>query len=210
MGLKAARDLISKLDAESPPAAAGSVPVVFSPDAARQLVSIFAKAVAGNAVVRGMTFLGDKKDQKVFPADISIVDDPTLPRGFGSLPIDGDGIVPQKIVLVENGVLKNFLLGLKSARQIEAESGVKTASNGHANGATNLILKSSSAVSPDQLIAGIADGFYVTEIQVATTPTSRPDSSARPRAAGGSKTASSPSRLRTRPSPASWPICSPR
>jgi PmbA protein len=165
VGQKAARDLIAKLDAQSPPATGGSVPVVFSPDAARQLMSIFADAVAGNAVVRGMTFLGGKKDQQVFPADISIVDDPTLAHGFGSLPVDGDGIVPQKLALVENGVLKHFLLGLKAARQIEAESGVQTASNGHAGGATNLILKSSSAVPPDQLIAGIAEGFYVTEIQ---------------------------------------------
>jgi PmbA protein len=158
VGKEAASKLLEKLDAVSPPST-GRMPVVFSPDAAKQLVSAFAQAVDGEAVAKGQTFLKGKQGQQVFPSDITITDDPSLVHGMGSKPFDREGIAPEKLTLVENGVLKGYLLNLEAARQLGLES------NGRASGITNLSLTSAHAVSPDDLIADIDSGFYVTEIQ---------------------------------------------
>ena len=55
-----------------------------------------------------------------------IVDDPHRRRGLRSKPFDGEGVANAKHLLVEDGVLKTWVLDLRSARQL----GLKT--TGHA------------------------------------------------------------------------------
>jgi predicted Zn-dependent protease len=62
----------------------------------------------------GRTFTG-KVGQPILPEFLSIVDDPTLEswRGVhlnGHYRVDDEGVAAQRVVLVENGVLRNFLL----------------------------------------------------------------------------------------------------
>ncbi len=73
----------------------------------------------------GGTF-GGMKGKKIAPSFLSVCDDPTLEGKWGSYEYDEDGVKAQRVVLVQNGVLKNYL----HSRSTAGEEGAK--SNGHA------------------------------------------------------------------------------
>ena len=142
------------------------VPVVFDPRVANGLVGHLAGAINGASIARGISFLKDKLGDRVFAAGIDIVDDPHRRRGLRSRPFDGEGLANRRCLLVEDGVLKTWVLDLRSARQL----GLK--STGHASRgissppgpATSNLHLAPGKLSPQALIADIASGFYCTEL----------------------------------------------
>lgn len=51
----------------------------------------------------------DKLGKRVGSNKLTIVDDPLMPSGIGSAPIDDEGIPSQKITIMEEGVVKSFV-----------------------------------------------------------------------------------------------------
>jgi PmbA protein len=142
------------------------VPVVFDARISGSLVGHLASAANGSSVARKTSFLREKLGQKIFAAGIDIVDDPLRPRGLRSRPFDAEGIAGRRRHLVEDGVLKTWILDCATARELNLET------TGHAQrgvsstpspGASNLHLAPGSK-SPDELIADIEDGFYITDM----------------------------------------------
>ncbi len=142
------------------------VPVIFDPRIAGSLVSHLASAANGASVARKTSFLRDKMGQKLFADGIAIIDDPLRKRGLRSHPFDGEGVKARKLALVEDGVLRSWLLDCATARELgltttgHAQRGVSSVPS---PGASNLHLAPGN-VSPDDLIADIKDGFYVTDL----------------------------------------------
>ena len=142
------------------------VPVVFDRRVAGGLVGHLAGAINGSAVARKTSFLRDKLGERLFAPGIRIVDDPLRQRGLRSRPFDGEGVAGHRLAIVEDGVLKTWLLDCATARELEltttghAQRGVSSAPS---PGATNLYLEAGPQ-SPEELIADIAEGFYVTEL----------------------------------------------
>ena len=142
------------------------VPVVFDARISGSLVGHLASAANGSSVARKTSFLREKLGQKIFATGIDIVDDPLRPRGLRSRPFDAEGIAGRRRHLVEDGVLKTWILDCATARELNLET------TGHAQrgvsstpspGASNLHLAPGSK-SPDDLIADIEDGFYITDM----------------------------------------------
>jgi PmbA protein len=142
-----------------------AVPVVYDPRVSGALVGSFASAINGASIARGVSYLKDRMGQPVFAPSINIVDDPHRPRGLRSKPFDGEGVANKRTALIENGVLKTWLLDCASAKQL----GLKT--NGHAArgtggppspSTTNLYMEPGT-LARGALIADIKQGFYVTE-----------------------------------------------
>ena len=143
-----------------------NVPIVFDPRVSRSLVGHLVGAITGPAIARGTSFLKDSLGKRIFPAAITIVDDPHRRRGLRSKPFDGEGIANRRRAIVENGVLTTWLLDLRSARQLGL------ATTGHASrgtssppspSPTNLWLEP-GAVTARELIGDIGRGFYVNEL----------------------------------------------
>ena len=142
------------------------VPVVFDSRISASLVGHLASAANGSSIARKTSFLREKLREKIFAQGIDIIDDPLRPRGLRSRPFDAEGVVGRRLKLVEDGVLKTWLLDCATARELDLET------TGHAQrgvsstpspGATNLNLAAGDK-SPQQLIADIEDGFYVTDM----------------------------------------------
>jgi len=142
------------------------VPIVFDPRVAGGLIGHLASAINGRAVARGTSFLKDKMGEPVLAPGLNIVDDPHRARGLRSKPFDAEGLKNARRHVVEDGVLKTWLLDLRSARQLGLEP------TGHASRgtssppgptATNLYLEPGET-SPEALIGEIDAGFYVTEM----------------------------------------------
>jgi PmbA protein len=142
------------------------VPVVFDSRISGSLVGHLASAANGSSVARKTSFLREKLGEKIFASGIDIIDDPLRPRGLRSRPFDAEGIAGRRRHLVEDGVLKTWILDCATARELKLET------TGHAQrgvsstpspSASNLHMAAGSK-SPDELIADIDDGFYVTDM----------------------------------------------
>ena len=142
------------------------VPVVYDPRVAAGLLQHFAGAISGITIARGVSFLKDRMNEAVFAPGIAIVDDPHRIRGLRSKPFDGEGVANRRMALIEDGVLKTWLLDCATGKQLGL------ASTGHAArgtggpphpAPTNLYMEAGK-LSPAALMADIAQGFYVTSL----------------------------------------------
>ena len=142
------------------------VPVVFDRRVSGSLVSHLASAANGASVARKTSFLRDKMGEKLFADGIRIIDDPLRKRGLRSHPFDGEGVAGRKLALVDDGVLRSWILDCATARELglattgHAQRGVSSVPS---PGASNLHLEA-GRLSPEALIADIKDGFYVTDL----------------------------------------------
>ena len=142
------------------------VPVVFEPRAARSLLDNIFEAVHGMSVYRHESFLAGKLGEKVASENVTVIDDATIPGLFGTTPFDDEGVPSRRTVVIEKGVLKSYLLNCYAARKL----GMKTTGNasrglaGNAGiGHGNFFLEK-GVQSPEQMLASISNGFYVTEL----------------------------------------------
>lgn len=143
-----------------------AAPVLFEPRMAASLLRHLSGAINGAAVARGTSFLKDRMGEKLFGDGIVVLDDPLRRRGPNSMPFDGEGILPEPLKVIDDGVLTTWFLDLHSARQL----GLKT--NGRASvglggvpspRATNLMLQPGTA-TPQDLMADVKSGLLITSM----------------------------------------------
>jgi PmbA protein len=142
------------------------VPVVFDPRVANTLVSHLANAINGSSVARKVTFLKEKMGEQLFANGIHIIDDPLRKRGLRSHPFDGEGVAGRRLSLIEDGRLQTWILDSATARElglVTTGHAQRSATSSPTPGASNLHLEAGK-ISPEALIADIADGFYVTDL----------------------------------------------
>jgi PmbA protein len=142
------------------------VPVVFDSRISGSMVGHLASAANGSSIARKTSFLREKLGEKIFASGIHIIDDPLRHRGLRSRPFDAEGIAGRSRHLVEDGLLKTWILDCTTARELSLET------TGHAQrgvsstpspGPSNLHM-APGGKSPDELIADIADGFFITDM----------------------------------------------
>jgi PmbA protein len=143
-----------------------AVPVVYDPRAANGLLGHFAGAISGASIARGVSFLKDKMSELVFAPNITILDEPHRMRGLRSKPFDGEGVRNTRWALIENGVLKTWLLDCASAKQLGLETTGHAArgTGGPPSPSTTNLYMAPGTLTRDALIADISEGFYVTEL----------------------------------------------
>ncbi|MEZ5936278.1 MAG: TldD/PmbA family protein [Alphaproteobacteria bacterium] len=143
-----------------------AVPVVFDPRVAGSIIRHLTSAISGPSVARGTTFLKDKLGEEVFASEISIVEEPMRPNGLRSRSFDDEGLPPAAGRLIDKGVLTTWLLDCASARQLglpPTGHGARGLSSVPGPSPANLHLEP-GLLTPENLIATITDGFYVTEM----------------------------------------------
>ena len=132
-------------------------PVLFPPELARGLWGHFIGAISGGNLYRKASFLLDQMDQAVFSPKVQLEQKPFIPRGASSAVHDGDGVATRERVLVEDGVLRGWLLGSYSARKLGLQS------TGNAGGVYNLVVRP-GIQSFEQLVRQMGEGLIVTEL----------------------------------------------
>jgi PmbA protein len=163
VGQEAARRTLRRLDGRRVPTQ--RVPIVFAPEVARSIIGAMADAANGDAIYRGASFFTGKLGQQVAASSITVIDDGTLPGLFGSAPFDGEGLPTRCTVLIENGILRSWLLNTYTGRKLGLPS-TGSAARGLAGnpgiGTHNLFLPAGDQ-TPEQIIAAIPQGLYLTE-----------------------------------------------
>ena len=154
-------------------------PVVFSPEIARGIVGNIFSAAEGDAIYRNASMFNGMLGERVAGENITVVDDGTmvfdhaLPGGgrmriggFGTSPFDGEGLPTRRTVIVERGILKSYVMNTYTARKLGLRSTGNAARGLAGNpgtGAGNFFLEPGEQ-TPEQIIAGVAQGLYVTEV----------------------------------------------
>jgi PmbA protein len=164
VGRRAGEQTVRRLGARK--AKTGKVPIVYDPRVSNSLLRHLASAISGPAIARGTSFLKDKLGEPIFPSAISIIDDPHRPRGLRSKPFDGEGVANARRAIVEDGRLTTWIMSLSSARQLGLETtghAARGTSSPPSPAVTNLYMEPGT-LTPAELMADIASGFYVTEM----------------------------------------------
>ena len=162
VGRVAARRAARMLGARKPKTV--RAPVVFDPQMAAGFIDGLAGAVNGLLVHKKSSFLGALKGRRIAPEHFTLVDDATLAHGIATRPFDGEGVTSQKTLIIENGILRNFLYDATTARKARAQS-TASASRSWASlpgiGTSNFYLQP-GASRADEIIKSVRSGLYVT------------------------------------------------
>jgi PmbA protein len=164
VGRIAAERTIRRLNARKVPTQ--KVPVIFEPRTARQLLGDIFDAVNGSSIYRQASYLAGKLGEKIASEALTVVDDATMPGLFGTTPFDDEGVTSRRTMVIERGVLKSYLLNTYSARKLN----LKTTGNasrgvtGNAGIGPGNFFMQAGPLSPEQIIASVPNGLYVTEL----------------------------------------------
>jgi PmbA protein len=169
VGKEAARRTLRRLGARRVPTQ--RVPIVFAPEVARSLIGSVFDAASGDAIWRHASFFAGRLGQPVGAETLNLIDDntmllPTGAGGFGTSPFDGEGLPSKRTLVLENGVLRNYMLNTYAARKLKMKS-THNASRGLAGapgiGCGNLYLEPGTR-TPEEIIGEIEAGLYVTSL----------------------------------------------
>jgi PmbA protein len=164
VGREAARRTLRMLDARRVPTQ--QAPVVFAPEVARGMVGAVFDAAAGDAIYRQASIFAGRLQEEVAAPSVTIVDDGTVPGGFGTSPFDAEGLPSRRTVIVSKGVLNSYILNTYAGRKLDMKStgnaGRGLAGNPYLSSG-NLFMEAGTR-APDEILRGVDRGLYVTRL----------------------------------------------
>jgi TldD protein len=114
---------IASVNLESKPAPAGEMPVVLGPGWPAILIhEAIGHGLEGDFNRKKTSAFHNLMGEKVASEGVTIVDDGTIDNRRGSLTIDDEGTPTEKTVLIENGILKNYMQDRLNARLMKTKS----------------------------------------------------------------------------------------
>jgi TldD protein len=159
---QAAKQALVNLDAREAPA--GQMVVVLAPgDSGILLHEAVGHGLEADFNRRGTSNYTGSVGKNVASPLCTVVDDPTLLQGRGSINVDDEGAEPKKNVLIENGVLRGYLHDRLSSRFF----GVTPTGNGRRESfasislprMTNTVLLAGPH-HPDEIVSSVKKGIY--------------------------------------------------
>ncbi|HIN47772.1 MAG TPA: TldD/PmbA family protein [Deltaproteobacteria bacterium] len=115
------------------PIPGGRMPVVLDEYMAPRFLGMFFGAFSAESAQRGMSRLQGKLGERIAVPELTLLDDPHLPGGNRSCFLDAEGLLTKPLPLIENGVFRNFLFHVESARK-ENKSSTGHAARGASGG----------------------------------------------------------------------------
>lgn len=145
----------------------GKGKIILEPNAVPDFIRPLIMAMNGRNVVEKRSYLLNKKNECIVSDTISLYDDGCYPNGLFTQPVDGEGIPSQKTLLIEKGVLTNFIYDSYYAFQAEKESTGNALRQGFKDLPvclfTNVVFEKGDAAQ-DELIADTQHGILVTSL----------------------------------------------
>lgn len=79
-------------------------------------------SLEASSVAKGVSVFSNKLGQKIASDVVTLIDDGSITNSWGSLGIDDEGKKTQKNVLIENGILKSYMIDKLNGRRMGLES----------------------------------------------------------------------------------------
>ena len=151
VGREAAERAISRLGAKKGESAV--LTMAIENRAAGRLPSYLLGPLSGGALQQKRSFLEGKLGQPIASPLLTLVDDPLVPKGFGSRLFDGEGIAAKRMPVLEAGVLKTYFIDTYYGKKLQ----MAPTTAGPSNLVWTLGDKDQAA-----LLAAMKDGILVT------------------------------------------------
>jgi len=165
IGREAAQRTVDMLGARKVPTCEAAI--VFPSETARAMLGLLASAILGSGIWRKTSYLIGREGTPVASELVNVVDDPFLPRGFGSRAHDGEGLASRQNVIVSKGVLQTYLYDSYAARKLgrkSTASAARGAGGGVGPSTSNVILTPSSDTTEADIIASTKRGLLVRQM----------------------------------------------
>jgi TldD protein len=143
----------------------GRMAVVLSSEAGGTMIhEAIGHGLEADLAQQGLSVYSKKIGEKVASSLITVVDDPTLPQKRGSYAFDDEGVVSQRTLLVEEGILKGYLYDRLTA----LKDGVQSTGNGRRESyqhkpiprmSNTLIV--AGKMKPEEIIHSVEKGLFV-------------------------------------------------
>lgn len=152
------------LNLESKPAPAGVMPVVLGPGWPGVLLhEAVGHGLEGDFNRKGSSVFSGRLGEQVTAKGVTVIDDGTIENRRGSLNVDDEGNPTERTVLIEDGVLKNYLQDSLNARLM----GMPSTGNGRRESyayvpmprMTNTFMLAGEH-DPEEIIASVDRGIY--------------------------------------------------
>ena len=106
---EAARSAVTMLKAENCPS--GKMPVIMDNGVGGVIFhEACGHGLEAAAISKNASVFANKIGQKIASDKLTAIDDGTIAGSWGSINVDDEGIASQKNILIENGVLKNYMV----------------------------------------------------------------------------------------------------
>jgi PmbA protein len=96
--------------------------VVLDPYVTASLLGVISSTLNGESVAKGRSLFKDRLGEAVASSIVTLVDDPTNPKAYTATDLDGEGLAARRNVLIEKGVLQQFVHSSYSARRVGSKS----------------------------------------------------------------------------------------
>lgn len=166
LALKAAKRAVMMLSARTAPG--GRMPVVIASKAGGTMIhEAIGHGLEADLAQQGLSVFSDKRGAQVASPLVTVIDDATLPLHRGSFRFDDEGTHSQRTVLVEKGILKNYMYDRLSAMK----DGTRSTGNGRRESyqhrplprMTNTFIMEGS-VSPEEIVRSLDSGILVAKM----------------------------------------------
>jgi len=121
------RRVTERLGSQAAPS--GTYPMVLANRSAGRILGVLGGPLAGSSLHEHRSCLEGKLGERIGSPHFTLIDDPTIPRGLGSRPWDGDAMRSRPRVLVEDGILKQYNINVYYGRKL----GMEPTSGGRSN-----------------------------------------------------------------------------
>jgi PmbA protein len=141
--------------------------VIFDPDVVRSLFGGIISALDGERIMQGASFLKDYMNKQFASSLITIIDDGTIAKSLGSAPFDGEGVPTRKIILIENGVIRNFIYNTNAAKRAGVGSTGSASRGGFSSLpgiGTHKVYLQPGKYTPEEIIKNTKKGLLLKEV----------------------------------------------
>ncbi|MBT4332643.1 MAG: TldD/PmbA family protein [Candidatus Cloacimonetes bacterium] len=133
---------------------AGKYEIVLAPRCIGEYFMYLESSIGASSLDSKQSFFEGKIDEKIFPENVTITDDPHHPDLI-NFDYNGDGHIYNKLPIIQNGVFKNFFVDNYYGRKLKMEK------NG-AEGAA--LVMNTGDKSLDELIGSVKNGLYISSL----------------------------------------------
>ncbi len=124
-------------------------------------------SLEATSVAYGLSQFSGKLGQKIANEKVTAIDDGTIPNAWGSINVDDEGTPARKNVLIENGVLKTYMIDKFNARRMGMEPTGSGRRQSFAFTPTSRMTNTFIAEGEDSnedIIASIENGLYAKQM----------------------------------------------
>lgn len=165
-GREAARVAHTMLHAKNCPA--GNMPVVIDNGFGGVIFhEACGHSLEASAVAKGNSVFANKLGEQIASIKVTAIDDGTEPNAWGSLNIDDEGNKTQKNVLIEDGILKGYLIDKLNGRRMNMDATGSSRRQSYKFQPTSRMTNTYIAAgkdNPEDIIKSIDDGLYAKKL----------------------------------------------